>query len=129
MKFPYSPTSTNKKQVAWNDNTDTIKLTLWESCIDYANESSVYFVQQAKVGEWLKGILSITATPSTSIKLSKESIVKSKSSLNELISYCVQFPLTSVKIASFIKCCPQCGKSSTNMAGELLHVNIAKKWH
>ena len=48
MKLPYSPTSTNKKQVACNDNTDTIKLTLWESCIDYVNEISVYFVQKAK---------------------------------------------------------------------------------
>ena len=40
-KLPYSPTSINKKEVTCNDNTDTIKLTLWGSCIDYVSESSV----------------------------------------------------------------------------------------
>ena len=69
--------------------------------------------------EWPKEILSITATPLTSFKRSKESIVKSKSSLKELILYSVQFLLTSVKIASSIKCYPQCGKSSANMTSRL----------
>ena len=73
------------KEVACNNYIDTIKLTLWGSCIDYVNESSVYFVQQAKVGEWPKGILSITMTRSTSFNSSEENIVKSKSSLKELI--------------------------------------------
>ena len=108
-KLPYSPTSVNKKKVACNDNTGTIKLTLLVSCIDYVNESSAYFVQQAKVREWPKEILSITTTPSTLIKASEESIVKLKSILEDLISYSVQFPLTSVKIALSIKCC-RCGK-------------------
>ena len=71
--------------------------------------------------------MSITTTPSTSIKPSKESIVKSKSSLKELISYCVQFPPTSIKIASSIKCCPQCGKSSANMAGKLFTCEHCKE--
>ena len=30
-KLPYSPASVNKKEVACNDNTGTIKLTLWEA--------------------------------------------------------------------------------------------------
>ena len=109
-KLPYSPTSVNKKDIACNDNTETIKLTLWRSCIDYVNQSSVYFVQQGKVREWPKGTMSIAATPSTSDKPRKESIVKSKSILKELISYCVQCPPTSVNIASSIKYCPQCAK-------------------
>ena len=115
------------KKVTCNDNTCTIKLTLWGSCIDYVNESSVYFVQEAKVREWPKGILSITTTPSTSIKPSEESIVKSKSSQKELISYSVQFPPTSVKIASYIKCCPQCGKSSVNVTGKLFTCEHCKE--
>ena len=113
-KPSYSPTSVNKKEVTCYDKRGKIKLTLWGSCIDYVNKSSVYFVQQAKVREWPKGILSITVTPWTSIKPSKERIVKWKSSLKELLSYCVQFPPISVKIASSIKCCPQCGKPSAN---------------
>ena len=84
------------KKVACNDNAVTIKLTLWGSCMNYVNESSVYFVQQAKVREWLKGILSITTTPSTSIKPSEESIVISKSKLKELICYSLQFPLDCI---------------------------------
>ena len=61
------------------------------------------------------------------IKPFKESIVKSKSSLKERISYCVQFPPTSVKIASSIKCCPQYGKSSENMAGKLFTCEHCKE--
>ena len=71
--------------------------------------------------------MSKTTTPSSSIKLSKESIVKSKSSLKELISYCVQFPPTSIKIASSIKCFPQCGKSSANVAGKLFTCERCKE--
>ena len=108
LNFQIHRLPSKKKQVACNDNTGTIKLTFWGSCIDHVKESSAYFVQQAKVREWPKGILSITMTPSTSIKPSEESIMKSKSSLKELISYSVQFLPTSVKIASSIKCCPQC---------------------
>ena len=119
-KLPYSPTSVNKKEVSCNDNTGKIKLTLPESCIDYVNESSsVYFVQKAKVRESPKEILSITTTQSVSIKPSKETGMKSKSSLKELISYSVQFPPISVKIESSIKCCPQCGTSSANTRGNL----------
>ena len=61
-KPSYSPTSVNKKEVTCYDKRGKIKLTLWGSCIDYVNKSSVYFVQQAKVREWPKGILSITVT-------------------------------------------------------------------
>ena len=75
-KLPYLSTSVNKKEVACNYNTGRIKLTLWGSCIYYVKESSGYFVQQAKVRQCPKGILSITATLSTSIKPSIESIVK-----------------------------------------------------
>ena len=79
----------------------------------------VYFVQQTKIREWLKGILVITTTPSTSIEPSKESILKLKSSLKELIFYSVQLPFTSVKIAISIKCYPQCSKPPASMKGKL----------
>ena len=92
----YSPTFVHKK-VACNDNTCSIKLTLWGSCIDYVNESGVYFIQEAKVREWPNWILSMTTTPSKSIKPPKENTTKPKSSLKELISYSVQFPTTSNK--------------------------------
>ena len=90
-------------------------------------QGSIYFAQQGKVREWRKRILSITTTPSTSIKPSEESIMKSKSSLKELISYSVQFPPFSVKIASSIKCCPQCGKSSVNVTGKLFTCEHCKE--
>ena len=121
-KFSYSPTS-----ITCNDNTETIKLTLWVSCINYVNESNVYSIQQEKVTEWLKAILSITTTPSRSIKPSKETIIKSKSVLKELISYSVQFPPTSFRISSFIKWCPECGKSLANMKGILFTYEHCKE--
>ena len=71
--------------------------------------------------------MSIAATPSTSDKPRKESIVKSKSILKELISYCVQCPPTSVNIASSIKYCPQCAKWSVNMTDNLFKCEHCKE--
>ena len=76
-KLLYSPTSINKKEVACNDNTGTIKLTFWRSCIDFVKECVVYFIQ-AKVREQPKWILSITTTLSTSVIPSKEIEIKPK---------------------------------------------------
>ena len=124
IKLPYSPTSVNKNKVACNENTDTISS--FGEVVSIMS-TIVYFVQQTKVREWPKGILLITTTPSMWIKPLKESIGKSKSSLKELISDSVQFPSTSVKIASSIKCCPQCGKSPAIMKGKLFTCEHCKE--
>ena len=74
-ELPYSPIFANGKEFTYNDIKSTIKLATWVSRIDYVNGSSVYFVQQGKVSEWPKEILSIATTPSASIRSSKETIV------------------------------------------------------
>ena len=127
-KLPYSTNSVNKKEVSCNDNTGTIKLTLWESCIDYVNgSSSVSFVQQAKVREWPKEILSITTTHSVSINPSKETGMELKSSLKGLISYSEHFPPTSVKITSSIECFLQCGTLSAHTKSKLVTMEHCEK--
>ena len=108
----YSANAINKKDVGCNDDTDTIKLTLWSTCVDHVKQSGVYFIQNTKVREYPKGVISITTTPSTTIKQSERNIIKSKSSIKELVSYCVELPPSSVQVISSFKCCPECGKSS-----------------
>ena len=41
-KLLYSPTSVNKKEIAYNDNTGTITVTLYRSYIDYAIQSGLF---------------------------------------------------------------------------------------
>ena len=126
-KLPYSTTSVNKKEVSCNDNTDTIKLPLSESCIDYVNgSSSVSFAQQAKLRQWPKEILSIATTHSMSINPSNETGMKLKLSLTELISYSEHFPPTSVKITSSIECFLQCGTSSARTESKLVTLEHCK---
>ena len=108
----YSANAINKKEVGCNDDTGTIKLTLWGTCVDHSKQSGVCFIQNAKVREYPKGVISITTTPSTTIKQSERNIVKSKSSIRELVSYCVELPPSSVQVISSFKCWPECGKSS-----------------
>ena len=54
----------NKKYIACNDGTGTIKLTFWGSCIEFIQESGVYFIQQVKTNEYAIG-----TTPSTCINI------------------------------------------------------------
>ena len=61
----YQTKSINKKDVACNDGTGTIKLAPWRSCIECIEENGVYFIQQVKIKEWPKGIISLKTTPST----------------------------------------------------------------
>ena len=99
----YSANAINKK--SWcNDDTGTIKLTLWGTCVDHAKQSGVYFIQNAKVREYPKGVISITTTSSATIKQSEQNIIKSKSSIKELVSYCVELPPSSVQVISSFKC-------------------------
>ena len=114
----YQTQALNKKDVACNDDTGKIKLTLWGSCIECIKESGVYFILQVKIKEWPKGIISLTTTPSTCITISDENIQKSKSSLKELISYTVKFPPNSIQLFTSEKNCPQCGRASHDHNGE-----------
>ena len=108
----YQTKAINKKDVACNDGTGTIKLAPWRSCIECIQESGVYFIQQVKIKEWPKGIISLTTTPSTCIKISDQNIQKSKSSLKELISHTVKFLPNSIQLLNSEKNCPQCGRAS-----------------
>ena len=49
---------------------------LRKSYIEYIQKSGLCFIQQVQIKEWPKGITSITATPSTCIKISDENIQK-----------------------------------------------------
>ena len=80
----YQTKAINNEDVACNDGTGTIKLAPWRSCIECIQESGVYFIQQVKIKEWPKGIISLTTTPSTCIKISDQNMQKSKSSLKGL---------------------------------------------
>ena len=111
-KLKHSDVIVNKKEVACNDNTGTIKLTIWGNNISFIKTNGVFFIQQAKVNEYPQGVLSITTTPSSYIRPSTEDIQISKSSLKDLVSYSVKFPPTSVQVLSSTKCCTKCGKSS-----------------
>ena len=82
------------------------------SSIECIQESGVYFIQQVKIKEWPKGIISLTTTPSTCIKISDQNIQKSKSSLKELISHTVKFLPNSIQLLNSEKNCPQCGRAS-----------------
>ena len=66
----YQTKAINKKDVACNDDTGLIKLTLWRSCIECIKESGVYFIQQVKIEEWPGGRISYTVNfPPNSIQL------------------------------------------------------------
>ena len=75
----YSLENINKKEVAFNDNTGVIKLTLWGTLI------GVYEIINVKIREWPAGVLTITTTSSTTITPSSQKILPSKSSLKELM--------------------------------------------
>ena len=47
-KLTYSSTSINKQEIACNDNTSTIKLTLWGNCINYANEQCLFYTSKSQ---------------------------------------------------------------------------------
>ena len=111
LKYQKNTSAVNKMEVACNDDSGTIKLTLWGSCIYCINKNGVYLLEKVKVKEWPKGILSLTTTPGTCIKESGKIIEKSKSSLKELVSYCVNFPPTLIQALSSQKVCPQCYKA------------------
>ena len=116
----YQTKTINKKNVTCIDDTGTIKLTFWGSCIECIQESGVYFIQQVKIKEWPKGVISLTTTPSTCIKI-YQNIQKSKSSLKEVISYTVKFPPNSIQLVNSEKNCLQCGRASDdhNCEGKL----------
>ena len=84
----------------------------WGSCIECIQESDVYFIQQVKIKECPKGIISLTTTPLTCIEISEQNIQKSKSSLKELISYTVKFSPNSIQLLNSEKNCPHCGRAS-----------------
>ena len=102
----------NKKEVAINDNTGVIKLTLWGTLIDMVPVSGVYEIINAKIREWPAGVLTITTTPSTTITPSSQKILPWKSSLKELMSTKVSFPPDAVKPIVAQKVCPNCSARS-----------------
>ena len=71
---------------------------LRESYIEYIQESGLCFIQQVRIKEWPKEITSITATPSTCIKISDENIQKSKSGLKKLIFYVIKLQPNSIQL-------------------------------
>ena len=103
-------------QLACNDDTN-LHFGSHAECIQ---ESGVYFIQ-VKIKEWPKGIISLTTTLSTYIKLSDQNIQKWKSSVKELISYTYKFPPNSIQLLNSEKNCPQCGRASNdhNCEGKL----------
>ena len=103
----YQTKAINKKCIACNDDTGTIKLTFWGSCIEFIQESGVYFIQQVKINEYAIG-----TTPSTCINISNENRQKSKLSLKELISYTVKFLPNSIQLLNSEKKFPQYGRAS-----------------
>lgn len=105
----------NKKEVAVNDHTGVIKLTLWDSLIDSVLQSCTYMIESAKIREWPTGVLSITTTPSSKIKPSSKKIQPTKGNLKELTSIKIRSPPESVKSITSHKCCPNCySKSEAN---------------
>ena len=111
-KLRYQTKFINKKVVTCNNDTSTIKLTLWGSCIECIQESGVRLIQQVKINELPKIIIFLTTIPSTCIKIPDENIQNWKSSLKELISYTVKLLPTAIQLLTSEKNCPQWRRAS-----------------
>ena len=108
----HSGETIEKKEVAINDKSGLIKMTLWEDNIAMVPKSAVYKIEKAKVREWPKGVLVLNTTPSTLISPSDANISPSKSTLPDLVSKTIQFPSDSVHTIQVQRVCPSCHEQS-----------------
>ena len=103
----------NKKELQGNDNTGTIKVTLWGEKIKDVAVSGVYLLKNALVNDY-NGLISLNTNHRTYIKESSDKpIMPAKNTLAELVTKQVYFPPSAVTQHEERLSCTRCNQFAT----------------